>query len=431
MYSLPPNRMKVSIEQLKEIQSYLEMLSNDGIDMPDEGGYLGEKDYDELPDEMEIDEICLDFPDDQEVFGIEPEPFLEYMREIKTLRRVDGVIVRTDHIIQATISSTKVGFTSFEEAITSYTFGGDGIDVSIIKQPFLVGVLNAKEGRYNEDFGFGACEPYTAIEIRIEEGIDEPNVNELIERICFYLTDKTGAAVYPWEGPDFKELDDIMSEKNDEDEEYEDETSPEDENENVELSSLPHFSPLLKMYRQAKEANDPEIQFLQYYKMIEYVSPVVAKSVAYEHLNKRLDMLPRISRDHKYLDSILAVARKYDKDLRDDTLALAAIENCVDVVPLYDMLPKRMLKKVKGTLKLQKDTLTDEDINDEQLMGLQKQIAGILYSTRNSIVHAKSNYEETGNELKEDELVEANDMMDVIAHSIINWNERQPEGYRV
>lgn len=423
--------MKVSIEQLKEIQSYLEMLSNDGIDMPDEGGYLGEKDYDELPDEMEIDEICLDFPDDQEVFGIELEPFLEYMREIKTLRRVDGVIVRTDHIIQATISSTRVGFTSFEEAITSYTFGGDGIDVSIIKQPFLVGVLNAKEGRYNEDFGFGACEPYTAIEIRIEEGIDEPNVNELIERICFYLTDKTGAAVYPWEGPDFKELDDIMSEEYDEDEEYEDETSPEDENENVELSSLPHFSPLLKMYRQAKEANDLEIQFLQYYKMIEYVSPVVAKSVAYEHLNKRLDMLPRISRDHKYLDSILAVARKYDKDLRDDTLALAAIENCVDVVPLYDMLPKRMLKKVKGTLKLQKDTLTDEDINDEQLMGLQKQIAGILYSTRNSIVHAKSNYEETGNELKEDELVEANDMMDVIAHSIINWNERQPEGYRV
>jgi hypothetical protein len=103
----------------------------------------------------------------------------------------------------------------------------------------------------------------------------------------------------------------------------------------------------------------------------------------------------------------------------------------VDVVPVYDMLPKRMLKKVKGTLKLQNDTLTDEDINDEQLMGLQKQIAGILYSTRNSIVHAKSNYEETGNELKEDELVEANDMMDVIVHSIINWNERQPEGYRV
>lgn len=423
--------MKVNIEQLKEIQAYLEMLSNDGIDMPDEGGYLGEKDYDELPDEMEIDEICLDFPDDQEVFGIELEPFLEYMREIKTLRRVDGVIVRTDHIIQATISSTRVGFTSFEEAITSYTFGGDGIDVSIIKHPFLVGVFNAKEGRYNEDFGFGACEPYTAIEIRIEEGIDEPNVNELIERICFYLTDKTGAAVYPWEGPDFKELDDIMSEEYDEDEEYEDETSTEDENENVELSLLPHFSPLLKMYRQAKEANDPEIQFLQYYKMIEYVSPVVAKSVAYEHLNKRLDMLPRISRDHKYLDSILAVARKYDKDLRDDTLALAAIENCVDVVSLYEMLPKRMLKKVKGTLKLQKDSLTDEDINDEQLIGLQKQIAGILYATRNSIVHAKSNYVETGNELKEDELAEANDMMDVIAHSIINWNDRQPEGYRV
>ena len=92
--------------------------------MPDEGGYLGEKYYDELPEEMEIDEICLVFPDDQDVFDIEPELFLEYMREINTLRRVDGVIVRTDHIIQATISSARVGFTSFEEAITSYTFEG-------------------------------------------------------------------------------------------------------------------------------------------------------------------------------------------------------------------------------------------------------------------------------------------------------------------
>ncbi len=423
--------MKVNIEQLKEIQAYLEMLSNDGIDMPDEGGYLGEKDYDELPDEMEIDEIRLDFPDDQGVFDIEPELFLEYMREINSLRRVNGVIVRTDHIIQATISSARVGFTSFEEAITSYTFEGDGIDVRVLQKPFLVGVMNAKEGRFNEDYGAGACELYTAIEIRIEEGKDELNVNELIERICFYLTDKTGVAVYPWEGPDFNELDDAMSEYYDGEEEYEDEESEDDEQDTVELSTLPHFSPLLKMYRLAKEVNDPEIQFLQYYKMIEYVSPVVAKSVAYEHLNKRLDMLPRISRDHKYLDSILAVARKYDKDLRDDTLALAAIENCVDVVPLYEMLPKRMLKKVKGTLKLQKDSLTDEDINDEQLIGLQKQIAGILYATRNSIVHAKSNYVEIGNELKAEELEEANDMMDVIAHSIINWNERQPEGFRV
>ena len=68
-------------------------------------------------------------------------------------------------------------------------------------------------------------------------------------------------------------------------------------------------------------------------------------------------MLPRVSRDHRFLDSILSVARKYDKDLHDDSLAQAVIENCVDVLPLYELLPQRMLKKVKGILKLQKDIL--------------------------------------------------------------------------
>ena len=142
-------------------------------------------------------------------------------------------------------------------------------------------------------------------------------------------------------------------------------------------------------------------------------------------------MLPKVKRDRKYLDSILAVARKYDKDLRDDSLALATIENCIDVIPLYEMLPSRMLRKVKATLKFQKDILTDEDVNDEQLMALQKQIASILYATRNSIVHAKSNYAPTGYEITLDELDNVNKMMDVIAHSIINWNERQPVGYRI
>lgn len=420
--------MKVNIEQLKELQSYLEILSNDGIDMPDEGGYLGETDYDELPDEMEIDEVCLMFPDDQEIFSIDAKSFLEYMREINTLQRVSDDSVRTDHIIQVTISSARFGFTAFENAINSYTFEMDGISARVVKSPFLVGVMNARTGHYDEDLGLGACEPYTAIEIALKEGKEEPNLNELIERICFFLTDKTGIAVYPWEGPMLGEMYDSMGEN------YGSNESDNADSVNmgvIDIASLPHYSPLLKMYRLAKDVNDPEIQFLQYYKMLEYVSPIVAKSVAYEHLNKKLDLLPSVSRDHKFLDSLLSIAKKYDKDLRDDSLALAAIENCVDVIPLFEMLPKRVLKKIKGILKVQNDSLSDEDVNEEQLMALQKQIAAMLYATRNSIVHAKSNYIQTGNEFKNEELEEVNEMMDVIASSIINWNERQPNGFRV
>ena len=72
-----------------------------------------------------------------------------------------------------------------------------------------------------------------------------------------------------------------------------------------------------------------------------------------------------------------------------------------------------------------------ENVKDEQLASLQKQIANILYSTRNNIVHAKSNYIPTGLELQGEELIKGNIMMDKIAISIIQWNTRQPEAYRV
>lgn len=415
--------MKVNHDQLRTLQKYASILSEYGIDMPDDSDYLSETEYEELPDEIEIDEVRLIFPDDQDIFCIEPEKFLSYMEEIQKLRSEDRIIIRTDHIVQAKISSAKIGFTSFEDLLTSFEFKGTGVRVSVVKQPFLIGVMNAKERWYDEDFGLGACKPYMAIEIRLDGDLQDIDINKLIEQICFFLTDKTGVAVYPWEGPDFEEMYEAMDEYDGDEEDA--------ILEEIELSSLPHFSPLLKMYRQAKEVIDPEIQFLQYYKMIEFVSPSVAKSVAYEHLNKRLDMLPKVRRDCRYLDSILAVARKYDKDLRDDSLALATIANCIDVVPLYEMLPERMQRKVKSILRLQKDILTDEDVNDELLIALQKQIASILYATRNSIVHAKSNYAQTGCELTVEELEKANKIMDVIAHSIINWNERQPIGFRI
>ena len=421
--------MKVNHDQLKLLQKYLSVLSEDGIDIADEGDYFGETEYEDLPDVIEIDEIRLCFPDDQDIFSIDPEKFVYYVEEIDTLRRENRIIVRTDHIVQVMISSDRVGFTKFEDILVSFKFRGVSVHAKVVKQPFLIGVMNARDGYYDEDLGLGPCGPYMAIEIRLDSGAQEANINELIERICFFLTDKTGVAVYPWEGPDFEEMYEVMNEYDGE--EDGDEGVDGVECEEIELSSLPHYTPLLKMYRQAKEVIDPEIQFLHFYKMIEFVSPSVAKSVAYEHLNKRLDMLPKVKRDCKYLDSILAVARKYDKDLRDDSLALATIENCVDVVPLFGMLPVRMLKKVKSTLQFQKDVLTDSDINDGQLIALQKQIASILYATRNSIVHAKSNYMHTGYELTLEELDDANKMMEVIAQSIINWNERQPDGFRV
>ena len=70
-------------------------------------------------------------------------------------------------------------------------------------------------------------------------------------------------------------------------------------------------------------------------------------------------------------------------------------------------------------------------MTEDQIRGIQKGIAAILYATRNSIVHAKSNFNPTGNEWKTEELSEGNVVMEIIARSIINWNERLAEGFRI
>ena len=421
--------MKIKKEKLEQMRSWLSILADVDIEHDDPSGYLDEEEFEEIPDEVEIENVCLSFPGDQEYANYSIEEFSLYMSELDTLRKLNDYIVRTDYIIQAIISSSRMGYSGFESELFDCKFYEEDMLATIERYPFFVGFVNTKKGYYDGDLGYGACEPYSAIVLRTKDVIEDSAVIEIIERICFYLTDSIGVAVYPWSGPDINEIYDRM------DEYYEvgDEEEAEDEEDKapIDMNTLPTYSPLLKMYRQAKGIDDQEIQFLQYYKIIEYISPVVARRVAYEQLNKRLDLLPAVKRDYKYLDSIIAVARKYDKDMRDDSLAASVIENCVDVVPLYGMIPERLRRTIKKNCSLQKDALTDEDVNEDQIRGIQKGIATILYATRNSIVHAKSNYNPIGNEMKTEELSEGNAVMEIIARSIINWNGRQPEGFRI
>lgn len=54
----------------------LSSLEEDSISFSDDSGYLSEEEYEEIPDEIEIEEITLSFPDDQE-YSIYPiEDFL-------------------------------------------------------------------------------------------------------------------------------------------------------------------------------------------------------------------------------------------------------------------------------------------------------------------------------------------------------------------
>ena len=416
--------MLINKSQLETIRNYLSVLSKFGIDYEDLDGYLDEEEYDEIPDEIEFNSICLLFPDDQERYEISLEDFLSYMAEIDSLVEVGQTGVRTAHYRQVLISLPSFIYVDYDDRLHSYCFKGEGYEVSIVDKPFLIGVDNAQKGRYDEDLGSGCTDYYTAIEIKYSDTpIEESQENELIERILYYLTIELKTAVSVLSFPEFYYSDNELDE----------DTTPETRSTDntVNVSDIQAYSPLMTLYRQAKRVEDPEIQFLQYYKVIEQVSPVVARLVAYERLNKRLDLLSSMPRDFKFLDSIFAITRQYDYDQKDEALAFSVLQICVDLVPLYGMIPKKQRKHIKAELHLAKEEISDVDLSEEQLKSLQRQFAKMLYSTRNSIVHAKANYVPSGLEFYRDDLPQVNEIMDIIAVSIINWNARQPEGFKI
>lgn len=375
--------------------------------------------------EGEIDGISLGFPDDAYSAHYEIEEFLDYMSDIDTFKEIDKTTSRTDHIRQTVLYFRYNGLDQYDDKLLSYNFVGNDYTVRIVKQPILIGMANSLNNNSDDDLGLGCTEPYIALELKYTGNtrLKEEEEEGLFERITFFLTKELKTSIYVTTVRDVRAAwDEVYIE--DEDEEGNAMTK-------IRVKDLIGYSPMLKLYKQALATEDPEIRFLQFYKIIEHISPVVAKMEAYDKLNKRLDMLASSERDYKYLDSLFSITRKFDLDVKDDYLAISVIQKCIDVIPLWDHLPEKLQKQIRSNLHIQDKEVNDENIKDEQIASLQKQIANILYSTRNNIVHAKSNYIPTGLELQGDELIEGNIMMDKIAMSIIQWNERQPEAYRV
>lgn len=408
-------------EERALIEKYLEKLEDD---------YGVTHDWNEVSRGMdeegdEPDGISLSFPDDVYSAHYEIEEFLDYMSDIDTFKEVDKTTSRTDHIRQTVLYFRYNGYDQYEDKLLSYSFVDDDYTVRIVKQPMLIGMANSLNENSDDDLGLGCTEPYIALELKYtgKNRLKKEEEDGLFERITFYLTKELKTSIYVTTVRDVRAAWDEVY--------LEDEEDDESAMMKIKVKDLIGYSPMLKLYKQALATEDQEIRFLQFYKNIEHISPVVAKMEAYDKLNKRLDMLASSDRDYKYLDSLFSITRKYDMDVKDDYLAISVIQKCVDVIPLWEHLPEKLQKQIRSNLHIQGNEINDENVKDEQLASLQKQIANILYSTRNNIVHAKSNYIPTGLELQGEELIKGNIMMDKIAISIIQWNTRQPEAYRV
>lgn len=419
-----------NLKKLKALKTYIDKLEEIfGVQSPTaieddladyEAGEIKIEDIDE-----KLDVIEVEFPDEPESIYYSRDEFEAYMEEIDTLVKVDNSTVHTMHFRQTIIECERSGWYAVSDNLRSYRFVDENYEVYVIDNPFLIGLINSQNKNYDEDCGLFPCSSYLALELKYktDEVLEKKEEDALMERILYYLSQQLHCAVYISESCDADTISDDL---------YDCEDAPKEEK--VEIKSLLSYTPLTRLYTRALEAVDNEIKFLYFYKIIEHISPVVAKLKAYKELNKRLDLLSTCKRDYKYLDSIFDICRKYDEDMKDEFLCASVIQECIDVVSLWACLPEGKANQYKSNLKItipKGATPSDKDFDDGKLQSYQKQLAKSLYSTRNSIVHAKSNYESNGTEFAPGEMQEANKIMEIIASTIIQWNERQADAYKI
>lgn len=304
--------------------------------------------------------------------------------------------------------------------LTRFSFTSETLNIKFVKNPFYIGIAAVDQGIADDNYGITPCSRYVAAELEYVGDCyyDKDEEIRVLKQFLHNVSVETGIPLklgqFFFFDYDYYDIDE------------------DDDSRNSSITyrreDLLFYTKAMDYFSKAIEIEDEEIRYLHFYKIIEYFSPIASKKGAYNMLNLRLDALRVKSRDQKYLESIFQLTRDYDTSLKDKELATTVLRECADSLELFDVLPQLIQQQIKKRLHLQKDILS---LNPSEKEGIDKEIGQILYSTRNQIVHAKSNYRPTGYECNKDDMEQLNVFMKKLCQCLILWNNRQPAEYRL
>ena len=135
------------------------------------------------------------------------------------------------------------------------------------------------------------------------------------------------------------------------------------------------------------------------------MSPIVNKNVN-QHLNN----------NPNDIESVHKAARNMNRNSRDNELAKVVMRHFMkNLISQLESLPEFLNKdnQYKGT----------NEIDKQRLGKFAVEIGSALYATRNSIAHAKANYEKKKNECPKEQLEQLNVFMKETCRIIIESNE--------
>lgn len=306
--------------------------------------------------------------------------------------------------------------------ITRFSLTSESLNLRFVENPFYIGIAALDQGIADDNYGLTPCSRYIAVEFEYldESYLLQEDEIRILKQFLYTVSIETGVCLklgqFFFFDYDYYDIDDEDQERN--------------TKVNYGVNDLMSFTKAMDYFSKAIEIEDQEIKYLHFYKIIEYFSPVASKKSAYNLLNLRLDALKIKNRDQKYLESIFQLTRDYDTSLKDKKLATTVLRECVDSLELFEILPNSIQQRIKKKFHLQKDVDVTA-LNATEKDEIDKEIGQMLYSTRNQIVHAKSNYRSTGFECTTDDMEQLNTFMKKLCQCLIIWNNRQPDEYRL
>lgn len=379
---------------------------------------LIDDDFSELEDCDFSDEMVdISMNDEMDTLNYPVEDMLRYLSNIEELqydeksawsRNIKQYIIAVDEWEVEKVNLTRFSFTS------------EKINIKFVENPFYIGIAAVDQGIADDNYGITPCSRYIAAEFEYPDNSPLAKDEEIkvLKQFLHTVSIETGIALrlgqFFFFDYDYYDID------------------VDDDSRNISINygmeDLLFYTKAMDYFSKAIEIEDEEIKYLHFYKIIEYFSPVASKKSAYSMLNLRLDALRVKSRDQKYLESIFQLTRDYDTSLKDKELATTVLRECADSLELFDVLPQLIQRQIKKRLHLQKEVI---ELNPKEKEEIDKEIGQMLYSTRNQIVHAKSNYRPTGYECNNDDMEQLNVFMKKLCQCLIIWNNRQPDEYRL
>ncbi|KAA6329285.1 hypothetical protein EZS27_021896 [termite gut metagenome] len=402
--------MELTKEQVEKIESAFKFI------------YTNYKEFEENSEDIsfeknedgEYDLIHFQFPGEQEYLTMEVTEFLEIVDEIPSLRIHENYIIRTEHLGYYIVEAADQNYNYAIRNFDGYNFSSnkENIEISLVFDNFFIGLAATTLKAYEDDY-WGAISPYMGIEVKYLDGntLSQDDELKLVRSFLFEIADSTGIALT------FSPIRNTS---------YDYEELP-DESGEYRFSKLREIEPYnegMKLFVSALQIQEPELRFLNFYKILEHFAPVVVNIEAHELMRKKLDAPKKQFGDGDFIRSIFDLAKSMRAKFNDEDLIKSTFACCFDFVGLFELLPNGVQTKVKK--QINKQTI-DYSTEKQALTTAANMVGKIIYATRNRVVHAKSNYETTGNECDSADLDTLNGFIKEACSQSIRWYNRQPQ----